>query len=158
MGKTATGGLLSLYFHPLPDRVLPDRDGMALRIRSASFIRQMAPSGNRNLPGRPHESMPSKRPSPKAVPAAVSMPGREGRAFREKTMRHFSFFGPGGPTLPSARRRLFRCRGARLGARYARLILRKPDRISRGNFSPADAFSAQRPSFRATSPLIRRKE
>ena len=43
-------------------------------------------------------------------------------------------------------------------ARWARLILRKPDRISGWISFPADAFSAQRPSFRATSLLFRKKE
>ena len=73
------------------------------------------------------------------------MPGPEARALRGKTMRHRSFLGPGGQAVLSPRTGIFRCRGARPGARAARPILRKPRRISGWNSFPADAFSAQSP-------------
>ena len=38
----------------------PGRNGTAFLISSAFFIRQLAPSGNRNFPVRPHGSMPFK--------------------------------------------------------------------------------------------------
>ena len=49
-------------------------------------------------------------------------------------------------------------RGARLGARWARLIVRRHGGVSEWNSFPADAFFAQRPSFRATSLPLPRKE
>jgi hypothetical protein len=87
-----------------------------------------------------------------------ALPGPGARALRAKTMRQYSFSGLGGQAILSPGTGLSRCRGARPGARWARLILRKPDRISGCISFPADAFSAQRPSFRATSLLFRRKE
>jgi len=87
-----------------------------------------------------------------------ALPGPEVRALREKIMRRLSFLGSGGQALLSPRTGLFRCRGARPGAQWARLFLRKPDRIAGWISFPADAFSAQRPYFRATSLLFRRKE
>ena len=95
-----------------------------------------------------------------------ALPGPKARALRAKTMRQHSFSGLGGQAVHSPGTGLFRCRGARTsassaeppGARWARLILRKPDRISAWISFPADAFSAQRPSFRATSLLFRIKE
>src|SRR5512139_1855855 len=73
-------------------------------------------------------------------------------------MRQHSFSGLGGQAVLSPGKGLFRCKGARPGARWARLFLRKPDRISGWISFPADAFSAQRPPFRATSLLFRKKE
>jgi len=66
-----------------------------------------------------------------------------------KIMRHESFLGPGGQADLSPKTWIFRCRGAQPGARAARPILRKPRRISGWNSFPADAFSVQRPCFRA---------
>ena len=83
-----------------------------------------------------------------------ALPGPKARALRAKTMRQHSFSGLGGQAVHSPETGLFRCRGAR----WARLILRKPDRISGWISFPADAFSAQRPSSRATSLLFRKKE
>jgi hypothetical protein len=95
-----------------------------------------------------------------------ALPGPEARALPGKTMRHGSFLdraGPlpsmvqGGQAILSPAIGVFRCRGARPGARAARPILRKPSRISGQNSFPADAFSAQRPCFRATSLVWSRK-
>jgi len=82
-----------------------------------------------------------------------ALPGPKARAVRAKTMRRASLLKPGGEAVLSPGTGSFRCRGARSGARWARLILRKPDQISRWTSFPADAFSAHRPSFRATSLL-----
>jgi hypothetical protein len=87
-----------------------------------------------------------------------ALPGSEARTLRAKIMRQHSFSGLGGQAVLSPGKGLIRCRGARPGARWARLFLRKPDRISGWISFPADAFSAQRPSFRATSLLFRKKE
>jgi len=86
-----------------------------------------------------------------------ALPGPEARALCAKTMRQHPFSGLGGQLVLSPRTGLFRCRGARPGARWARLILRKPDRLSGWISFPADAFCAQRPCFRATSLLFRKK-
>jgi hypothetical protein len=84
-------------------------------------------------------------------------------------MRHGSFLdraGPvpsmvqGGQPVLSPVIGVFRCRGARPGARAARPILRKPSKISVQNSFPADAFSAQshqRRDFRTTSLVWSRK-
>ncbi len=61
-------------------------------------------------------------------------------------------FRPGGQAVLSPRKGAFRCRDARC----ARLILRKHGGSPSGSF-PADAFSAQRPCFRATSLVFTRK-
>jgi hypothetical protein len=94
-----------------------------------------------------------------------ALPGPEVRLRRTpKIMRHASVLGPGGQAVLSPRTGLFRCRGARsirldceLGARWARPILRKHGRTSDWISFPADAFCAQRPSFRAPSLLMSRK-
>jgi len=87
-----------------------------------------------------------------------ALPGPEARALRAKIMRQHSSSGLGGQAVLCPRTGLFRCRGARPKARWARLILRKPNRLSVWISFPADAFSAQRPSFRATSLFFRGKE
>ena len=90
-----------------------------------------------------------------------AVPGPEARALRGKIMRHRSFLGSGGQAVLSPRRGVFRCRGARPGARAARPILRKPRRISGWNSFPTDAFSAQsrqRRDFRATSSVWSKKK
>ncbi len=76
-----------------------------------------------------------------------ALPGPGARALRAKTMRHDSFSGPGGQAVLSPRTGLSRCRGARRGARCARLPLRK-----HGGRSP-DEFFSRRCFFRAT-PLL----
>ena len=86
-----------------------------------------------------------------------ALPGPEAMALRGKTMRHASFLGPGGQVVLCPETGLCRCRGARPAARAARPILRKQSRISGQNSFPADAFSAQRPCFRATSLLLIRQ-
>ena len=86
-----------------------------------------------------------------------AVPGPEARAWRGKTMRHRSFLGPGGQAVLCLRTGGFRCRGARPGARAARLTLRKPGGFSGQNSFPADAFCTECPCFRATSSLGRRK-
>ncbi len=60
----------------------------------------------------------------------------------------------GGQAILSLITWVFRCRGAR----WARLILRKQGGIFDWISFPADAFSAQRPCFRATSLLFGRKK
>jgi hypothetical protein len=87
-----------------------------------------------------------------------AVPGPEARALHGKIMRHESFLGPGGQTDLSPRTGIFRCRGAQPGARAARPIQRKPRRISGWNSFPADAFSVQRPCFRATSSVWSKKK
>ncbi len=96
-------------------------------------------------------------PAPCLYPLSTTFPGPEARALRGKIMRHTSFLGPGGQALLSLRTGGFRCRGARRGARWARLILRKQGRIFDWISFPSDSFSAQRPCFRATSLLLGRK-
>ncbi len=87
-----------------------------------------------------------------------ALPGPEARALRAKSMRHAPFLGPGGQAVLSLITGVFRCRGARLGARWARPILRKHGDTSEWISFPADAFSAHRPCFRATSLLFSRKQ
>ena len=87
-----------------------------------------------------------------------AFPGPEARALRAKTIRRASFPGSGGQAVLPPRTGLLYCRGARLGARWARLIVRKHGGISDSNSFSADAFSVQRPCFRATSLLFQRKE
>jgi hypothetical protein len=72
-----------------------------------------------------------------------AMPGPKARALHAKIMRHASFLRPGGQAVLSLRTGVFRCRGARPGARAARPILRKQSRISGQNSFPADAFGVQ---------------
>ncbi len=86
-----------------------------------------------------------------------ALPGPEERALRAKTMRQHSFSGLGGRAILSLGARLVRCRGGRPGARRARLNLRKHGRISGWISFPADAFSAQRPSFRAQACFFCKK-
>ena len=50
-----------------------------------------------------------------------ALPGPEARALRAKIMRQHSFSGLGGQAVLSPGKGLFRCRGARPGARWARL-------------------------------------
>jgi hypothetical protein len=69
-----------------------------------------------------------------------ALPGSEARALRGKTIRHASFLGPGGQALLSLRTGGFRCRGARRGARWTRLILRKHGRIFDWIFFPPMLF------------------
>jgi hypothetical protein len=82
------------------------------------------------------------------------LPGPKARALRAKTIRQVSFSGSGGQAVLSLRTEVFRCRGARPGTPGARLILRKHGGICEWISSPADAFCAQRPCFRATSLLF----
>jgi len=86
-----------------------------------------------------------------------ALPGPEARALRAKTMRHISSLGPGGQAFLFPRTGLVQCRGARVGARCARLPLRKRKGIFGWILFPADAFSAQCPCFWATSSLFSRK-
>jgi hypothetical protein len=74
--------------------------------------------------------------------------GPEARALRAKTMRHGSFSGSGGQ---------FKCGMpiAECGMKKESKKIRNPKPAIRNNW--ADAFSAQRPCFRATSLLFRRK-
>ena len=80
-----------------------------------------------------------------------ALPGSEARALRAKTMKRASLLGPGGQAFLPPRTDLIRCRSARLGPRWARLILRKHGGIFGANSFPADAFFGQRACFRATS-------
>ncbi len=84
------------------------------------------------------------------------VPSPGARTFWAKTMRQLPFHGPGGPTLLSPRTGLFRCRGARPGARSARRILRKPVEASRKRASPTDAFCPEGPCPRATTEASRK--
>ncbi len=78
-----------------------------------------------------------------------ALPGPEARALRAKTMRHASFLGPGGPP----KLRIVEC-GMRIEKENPKI--RNPQfEIQNGQ---ADAFSAQRPCFRATSLLFSRKQ
>jgi hypothetical protein len=45
------------------------------------------------------------------------LPGPEARPLRVKIMRRVSFLGPGGQAVLSEQKGLFRCKGARSGAR-----------------------------------------
>jgi len=77
------------------------------------------------------------------------LPGPEVRASREKTMRRLSFLGTGGQLkcgMPIAE----------CGLKKKIKKIRNPKSAIRNNW--ADAFSARRPHFRATSLLFRRKE
>jgi hypothetical protein len=60
--------------------------------------------------------------------SGIARPGSEGVA--RKIMRHPSFLGSGGQALFCSKPGRFRCRGARLGARRARPILRRPVQAS----------------------------
>ena len=74
--------------------------------------------------------------------------GPGARALRTETIRHSGFHGSGGHTSRENSRSI-PCRGDRPVARRARLILRKPSRISEKIPLPADAFCAQRFCARA---------
>jgi len=98
-----------------------------------------------------------------------ALPGPEARALRAKTMRRVSSLRPGGQFKcgmsiaecgmeKGSENSEFHIPNSELGnARWARLILRKHGAISESISFPADAFSAQRPCFRATSLLFSRK-
>jgi hypothetical protein len=77
------------------------------------------------------------------------LPGPEARALRAKIMRQFSFLGPGGPP----KLRIVDC-GMRI-EKENRKIRNPQFEIQNGQ---ADAFSAQRPCFRATTLLFHRNE
>ena len=102
--------------------------------------------------------------------SGVARPGTKGVA-RAKTMRQASVSGAGGQAILSLRSGLYRCRGARAGARWPRLTkLRIVDcgmRIEKENQKNpksairndwTDAFSAQPPCFQAASLLFRGRE
>ncbi len=65
--------------------------------------------------------------------------------------RHLCFHGLGGRCFLEVPIGLLPCKDPLLGARWARLILRKPAGLSGGHFFPADAFCTRRPWVRASS-------
>jgi len=83
----------------------------------------------------------------------MALRGPEGKAARVKTIRRLSFIGPGGQAILFPGADGIWCRGARPGARWARLILRKHRGTSGGNSLPADVFCERRSSLRAAQRL-----
>jgi hypothetical protein len=86
-----------------------------------------------------------------------AVPGPDARAARAKIMRHTSPSGVGGQAILFIGTESCSRRGVRLDARWARLILRMPNRISGRDSFPADAFCAPCPCFRATRKPLRRR-
>jgi hypothetical protein len=83
------------------------------------------------------------------------LPGQEAGALRGKTMRRIPFLGPGGQIVLSVRTGLFGCRGALLGARWARLTkLRIVDCGMRIDKEKPKKSEIRNPKSEITGPML----